>query len=234
MDHDLQRFRILHELLWPSPGSPYTAPVIIENWVPSAAAPHAPAGNLHPSNTATSMGPATAPLDVLHQPPDDDEALATHTILDLAFRAAQRQELKAATTDLQCAPIGLLPSLLPCESSRLLIRPAYVSFLQIMEDRDRRRSDQYMSLHQLDHIDAQALSEAPPMISWHVVLTGQPGIGSVSMLWSDTIRSPNLTVLIRQIVSLILYSGTSFTLWPANYLSASRVPELLFLRQDWR
>lgn len=199
MDHDLQRFGILHELLWPSPGSPYTAPVIIENWVPAATPhPRTPAANVHPSNTPTSLGRATAPPNVLRQPADDNHAPgATHTILDLAFRAVQWQELKIGSTDLQSAPIELIQSLLPCKRSRLLIRPAYVSFLHIMEDRDmyRRRSDQYISLHQLDLNDAKALSEAPPLISWHVVLTGQPGIGRFPCY--GMIRSPNLTVLIN-------------------------------------
>ncbi|KAF8428246.1 hypothetical protein EV426DRAFT_571573 [Tirmania nivea] len=182
MDLDLQRFRILHEVLWPSPGSPYTTPVIFKDWVPPAT-PHLTAANIHHAKKA--MNPATPLPDVLHQPAVDDDAPATHVVLNLAFRAVERLQKLQAPPDLttpESAALELIQSLLPCKTSRLLIRPAYVTFLQIMEERDRIRSAQYSALHHLNPYDAEALSEAEPILKWHIVLTGQPGIGKSFLL----------------------------------------------------
>jgi len=151
---DLLHFQTLHDLLWPSPGSEYTTPVIINDWVVSATA-----------------------LALPHQPDDEVEPPSSHMVVDLACRTAERVEKLRAAPDVanpEHDAVGVIQSLLPCKTSRLLIRPAYVTFLQIMEERDRIRCEQR---RRLDFVEPNTSAQVELLLQLHVIVTGQPGIG---------------------------------------------------------
>ncbi|KAF8438302.1 hypothetical protein BGX38DRAFT_1273698 [Terfezia claveryi] len=179
IDHALFQFQVLHDLLWPSSGPEYTTSVIINNWVLPAAAP--PGAGSKSTNTTTNTEPS---VQLLYQPDDEVEAPSNHMVLNLAFRSAERVSKRQVPplTKSESGVVRSIQSLLPCKTSRLLIRPAYVTLLQLMEERDRLRCEQHTILDPMEANDAQALGEAELELQLHVIVTGQPGIGKSFLL----------------------------------------------------